>query len=293
MDRFDAAGNDRIVEIGKLFVHFPRIWWKAALFALVTGAATLLILSQVQNRYRATAIISPVAEDVQQPRSLALGALASVGLSLFGPTKVEDLEALFRSRDLAARVFRQYDIWHYVLDEQYDRNSRKIVPSLWDRISGHQKSARGPGDWDAIRATEKNLEIFPNKKAGTLVLSLESYSAEGSAKIVTCFLEEAKSRMQEEAFERARANKNFLRDQISKTVDPVSRERLYTLYGQEVEREMMAGNREQFGFKVVDHPRVPDRKAGPHRALITLLMMVGSFIIAAAILSVWKGTGPA
>jgi len=38
------------------------------------------------------------------------------------------------------------------------------------------------------------------------------------------------------------------------------------LYGQEVEREMMGRNREQFGFRVVDAPRVPDRKSGPERA---------------------------
>ena len=29
---------------------------------------------------------------------------------------------------------------------------------------------------------------------------------------------------------------------------------------------MMARNREQFGFKIIDAPRVPDRKSGPERA---------------------------
>ena len=53
-------------------------------------------------------------------------------------------------------------------------------------------------------------------------------------------------------------NKKFIEEQIGKTVDALNRDRLYSLLGQEVEREMMARNREQFGFRVIDSPRVPD-----------------------------------
>ena len=60
-------------------------------------------------------------------------------------------------------------------------------------------------------------------------------------------------------------------------VDPLTRDRLYTLYGQEVEREMLAKNREQFGFRVVDAPRVPDRKFKPQRAKTALLVTMLSF----------------
>ena len=41
------------------------------------------------------------------------------------------------------------------------------------------------------------------------------------------YLEEAKSRLQEEAFERAVRNKRFIEDQIGRTVDPLTRDRLY------------------------------------------------------------------
>ena len=81
------------------------------------------------------------------------------------------------------------------------------------------------------------------------------------------YLDEGKNRLQEEALDRAVKNKKFIEDQIGKTIDALTRDRLYSLYGQEVEREMMARNREQFGFRVVDAPRVPDRKFKPHRAL--------------------------
>jgi hypothetical protein len=103
------------------------------------------------------------------------------------------------------------------------------------------------------------------------------------------YIEEAKSRLQEEAFDRAFKNKKFIEEQIGRTVDPLTRERLFLLYGQEVEREMLAKNREQFGFRVIDSPRVPDRKAKPPRAMAaTAAFFTASLISSLIILSLKK-----
>jgi len=40
---------------------------------------------------------------------------------------------------------------------------------------------------------------------------------------------------------------------------------------------MMARNREQFGFRVIDSPRIPDRKYNPKRGLIAILAAFLSF----------------
>ena len=274
------------IDLGKYFTILRREWWKIALLSLAVGIVTLLVTLQMRNVYQATAMITPVAEEGKQGSSLALGAIASLGFSAGGPTKVEDLESLFRSNDLTVRVFRKYDIWAFVLGDRFDPATRKVKPSLGDFLTGKENGPRPPRDWDAIRAAKKRLKIFTNKKAGTIVLSLDSLSAEGSANIVKYYLEEGKSRLQEEALERAGINKKFIQEQIAKTVDPVTRDRLYSLYGQEVEREMMAHNREQFGFKVIDSPRIPDRKSGPHRLLISLLVAVLAFILSSIVLSV-------
>lgn len=79
-------------------------------------------------------------------------------------------------------------------------------------------------------------------------------------------LGEGKNCLHEEELDRAIKNKNFIEDQTRKTVDVLTRDRLYLLYGQEVKRGIMARNREQFGFRVIDSPRVPDRKFRPRRA---------------------------
>jgi uncharacterized protein involved in exopolysaccharide biosynthesis len=267
--------EDDEISRGEYFAILRKNGWKIALFSLAVGFVTLLVMFLLPNIYQATAVLTP-AVDEKRPNP-ALGILASFGIDISNPTKVEDLETLFKSNDLTVRVFRKYNLWPIVLPDRFDPATGKMKFLWTDRLFGGEKGARAPGDWDAIRAAKDRLNVFVNKKTGTVSVSFESPSAEGSANIVKYYLEEGKSRLQEEALDRAVKNKKFIEEQIGKTVDALTRDRLYSLYGQEVEHEMMGRNREQFGFRVVDAPRVPDRKFKPHRVVGFILSAILSF----------------
>lgn len=288
MEENRRTGNSGdLIDLGGVFAAFGRVWWKAALIAIVAGLVALAVTFQLPDRYSSAAVVTPASEDAKP--SAALGALSSLGIVVGGPSKVEDLETLFRSNDLTARVFRKYELWPIVLPGRFDPGTGKLKPTLGDRLFRRAKGPKPPGDWDAMRAAEDALTVTVNKKSGTVFLSFEAPSAEGAAKIVGYYLEEGKSRLQEEALERATRNKKFIQGQIVTTSDPVTRERLYTLYGQEVEREMLARNREQFGFKLIDRPWVPERKSSPQRAKTALLAAVLVFAVSAVILGLRAG----
>ncbi len=279
--------EDDEIYLGDYFAILRKHWWKVILFSLAVGFVTLLVMFQLPNIYQATAVLTPPAEE-KRPNP-AMGVLASFGVDIGSPTKVEDLETLFQSNDLTARVFRKYNLWPIVLPDRFDPATGKMKFGWTDRLFGSERGARAPGDWDAIRVAKDRLRVSTNKKAGTVSVSFESPSAQGSADIVKYYLDEGKSRLQEEALDRAVKNKKFIEEQIGKTVDALTRDRLYALYGQEVEREMMARNREQFGFRVVDAPRVPDRKFKPRRSLDAIMAVVLSFL-AGWIFVVIRGT---
>ena len=264
------------IDLGIYFAILRKEWWKIALLSLGVGVVTLLYMFTMPNIYQATAVITPSVDEKKQ--NPALGALASFGVSIGGPSSVEDLESLFKSNDLTVRVFRKYNLWPIVLADKFDPATGKMKPAWTDRLFGNEKGPKPPGDWDAIRAAKDRLKVSVNKKTGTVSVSFESPSAEGSASIVKYFLDEGKSRLQEEALDRATKNKKFIEEQIGKTVDALNRDRLYSLLGQEVEREMMARNREQFGFRVIDSPRVPDRKFKPQKARGAMLATILAFI---------------
>jgi len=265
------------INLGEYIAILRKNGWKIVLFSLAVGLVTLLVMFLSPDIYQATAVLTP-AVDEKRPNP-ALGILASFGVDIGSPTKVEDLETLFKSNDLTVRVFGKYNLWPVVFPDRFDPATGKMKFCWTDRLFRGEKGLRAPGDWDAIRAAKDRLNVFVNKKTGTVSVSFETPSAEGSANVVKYYLDEGKSRLQEEALDRAVKNKQFIEEQIGKTIDALTRERLYALYGQEVEREMMGRNREQFGFRVVDAPRVPDRKFKPNSALGAMVAAFLTFFV--------------
>jgi len=281
--------DEEVIYLGEYFAILRKDWWKITLFSLAVGLVTLLVMFLLPDIYQATAVLTP-AVDEKRPNP-ALGVLASFGIDIGSPTKVEDLETLFKSNDLTVRVFGKYNLWPIVLPDKFDPATGKMKSCWTDRLFRGEKGPRAPGDWDAIRAAKDRLRISVSKRAGTVSVSFESRSPEASANIVKYFLDEGKSRLQEEALDRAVKNKKFIEEQIGKTVDALTRDRLYALYGQEVEREMMARNREQFGFRVIDSPRIPDRKFKPHRGQASILALILSFLAGCVLYIVLRKTG--
>jgi uncharacterized protein involved in exopolysaccharide biosynthesis len=279
------AANEGVIDLGRYLAAFRRKWRKIALLSLGVGVFTFLVTLAKPNIYQASAVIAPPLQEKRE--SPALGMLATFGVNLGGATKVEDLESLFKSNDLTVRVFKKYNLWSILYKDQYDPVTGKLKQPWASRLFGG-KGPEPPGDWDAIREARSRLRVAVNRRAGAVSVSFESPSPAGSAEIVKYYLDEGKSRLQEEALDRAGRNKKFIEEQIGKTLDTLTRDRLYALLSQEVEQEMMARNREQFGFRVIDSPRAPDRKVRPRRAKGTVSATVLAFLASCGYF-LWSG----
>jgi uncharacterized protein involved in exopolysaccharide biosynthesis len=278
-DRQDGASET--IDFGAYAAVFRKVWWQAGIFSLAVAVGTFGYVSRLPNSYTARAVVAPTADENSQPR--LLGALSSFGIDMGGASKVEDLEVLFKSDDLAARVFAKYPLWPVVLGDEYDPATGTVRAGWLDRFLGNDNGAKPPGAWEAIRLTRRSLQVAINKKAGAVTLAFTSPSAEGSAKIVLDILEEARSRLQEEVLDRTTRNRKFIEEQIVRTIDPLVKDRLYAMLGQEMEKEMMARNREHFGFRIIDSPRAPDRKSGPYRGRSVAVAAVLSFLAYVAV----------
>ena len=287
MDRRNSSGEESFR--GSYPLSLPDtlgvLWsakWLILLVSLGIGLVTAAATYAIPNYYRASAVVKPESPDQPKTGGGVFGILSTMGVS-FGSSKVEDLEVLFKSRDLAFRVFEKHGVWALAYPDRFDSTSGLMRPGLLDRLIRGESAPRPPGRWDAYDAARKWLKVTSDRRTGTVLVSYDSGAPEASARIVSYFLEEAKNRLQEEALLRASQNKKFLLEQMQKTVDPMTRDRLYSLYGQEVEKEMLARNREQFGFILIDSPVAPKRKAGPMRALTSLLSCLAAGFIVAVI----------
>ncbi|MEW6488304.1 MAG: Wzz/FepE/Etk N-terminal domain-containing protein [Thermodesulfobacteriota bacterium] len=270
--------GDPLTLAGYWGLLWPRKFWIGGVTALCAAAA-LLVAFSLPDAYRASAVIKPDQQADQGRGAASLGLLASFGLSLGAPSKAEDLEVLFHSRDLTARVFSRHDLWLWVYPDRFDPVTRTLRPGVADRLRGRGRSGpRAPDHWDAVRAAEDRLTVSVDRRSGVVSLAFDARDPDAAARILELYLAEGRGRLQEEALARARHNKEFLLSQTEATDDLIVRERLYLRYGEEVEREMLAKNSSQFGFVVVDTPRSPDEKHGPRRLLIGALAAAAAFL---------------
>jgi capsular polysaccharide biosynthesis protein len=74
-------------------------------------------------------------------------------------------------------------------------------------------------------------------------------------------------------------NKDYLEDQLAKNSDLFIRQKIYNLIADQVEMMTMAEVKENFAFKVLDPPMVPDQKSKPKRTLMVILSLFVSLFV--------------
>ena len=142
-------------------------WWKIISLSLLVGIVSLIIFFQLPDMYRATAVISPVSEEVDT--SSLLGSVGSTfGLSIGGSNKLEDLESLLTSKDLTDRVFSEYNLWPIVFPEDFDTKTGKLKVGWIDRLNGEKKITRA-GRLGCHQGCGGSL-VSINNKAGTFLI---------------------------------------------------------------------------------------------------------------------------
>lgn len=240
---------------------WARKWTVLGITAL-TGAVTLGLGLLQKNVYQASAVLKPVEERESGGMNQIGGVLSGFGVDFGGPSDIQSLAVLFRSQELAVRVFGSDNLFLAVYPTWKKEQDGGLLPK--NPFEG-AKRGDGPSEWDYIRAAQKHLTVQPEIKKKVITVSFDSTSPPLAAKVVRSFMDEAKNLMQEQALSRAVKNIAFLENTIRNTHDAMAKDSLFSLYNREIEKEMLARNKEHFGFVVVDPPRVPDRKVGPHR----------------------------
>ncbi|MBI5016170.1 MAG: hypothetical protein HZB55_11890 [Deltaproteobacteria bacterium] len=252
-----------------------QAWWKVLLAAALGGAGAVMGTSLAPAGYRATAVLRPTATGPESAEVTFESVMSPIGIAQGGSAALENLVFLFRSRDLTRRVFRRNDLWPALWGERFDPLRKRISPNLWETLCWGQRVPRSPGDWDAVRAAESRLRVSADVRLGVVTVSFDARSRSDATAIVGDYLEEARNALQSSALARARAKASFLSAELARAIDPITRRRLSELYARQLEEEMMARNREQLGFTVIDSPTAAGRQPDRERRKLILLAALG------------------
>ena len=291
-----------------LLDYWPGLWKRRRMISAITVVIVLLtaIVSLfMTNIYQAKAVIMPIASKDSSGSSLGLAALASQlgglpGISLPSSATVAEISSLLKSNILREKMVEQYNLLPVLFYKKWDEgkktwkkrdssgfslNPLRLVSMLTKNITTssikkpRKKDPEIPDMDDALRSLNKIIKINREIKENTITITVDFHDPEMSAKILEYYLTSLTDYMSSEAKRVANINRKYLEEQLANTADPFIRQKTYNLIAQQIETAMMAEVKENFAFKVIDPPRVPDNKIKPKRAQMVILSFVVSLFI--------------
>jgi uncharacterized protein involved in exopolysaccharide biosynthesis len=249
-------------QVGEVTImDYVNVVWKrryfiillVALAVLVTAAASVIMTPTFESK----ALISPVSQ-AQESASVSFLA-AQFGITPPTPTSLSEINNLLNSNILREKILKKYDLLPILIKEE-----------ILKKMSENEKT------WEGIRRLRDSVKITPRVKESILEVSAQFRDPKLAAQVVGYFLTELTEHMSAEVKRVAGTNKMYLESQIDKTADPFIRGKIYGLIAQQIEKSMMAEVKENFAFKVLDPPRVPDKRSSPRRTQMVILAFVVS-----------------
>ena len=262
---------------------------------------TLMVSFFLTNIYQARTIILPVVSKEAGSSSIAASLMQQVGgvpgISVPESASAAEIVTLLKSIGLRETIITKYNLLPVLFPDEWDKKAKMwriyagftLNPSLMARkllrllkpvdknITGHDEDV--PSIWDGLRELDKTVAVITNTKEKTITISVESHDPAVAAQIAGYFLSALNEYMSGEAKRVAMINRKYLEEQILQTADPYIQQKIYGMIAQQIETSMMAEVKENFAFKVLDRPKVPDKKIKPKRVLMVMLSLVASLLL--------------
>jgi uncharacterized protein involved in exopolysaccharide biosynthesis len=261
MDEPVCEGSDEINLLDYLRVLWKNKMWIALIVAIVVAATAVasLLMTPV---YEARAVISPATAKPSEPTGISAIAL-QFGVASPASSNMSEIANLLKSNILREKVLVKYN----------------LVPILFSGKPAKWKSEEEKM-WAGIRFLETAIKVNPVQKDNIIQITADFKDPKVARDLVNFALIELIEYMSSEAKRVAETNKKYLESQLDKTADPFIKTKLYTLIAQQIETSMMAEVKENFAFKIVDPPRVPDRKIKPKRTQMVIVAFTVSLFLA-------------
>ena len=267
MNNQDESSEEEI----NLLDYWRVIWKRKILIISVVFLITLLsaIISLYKTDiYQAKAIISPISEEKGggglSLLSQQFGGIA--GISLPASTSSKEIMNLLNSNMIREKMINKYNLLPVLFSKNWDKDKKEWIN-------------KPPTMWNGIRALNSIIKVTNNIKESTISVSADFHDPEITVVLVDDLLSTLSEHMGNESKRSAIIKRRYLEEQLRSTSDPLIRQKIYNLISQQVETAMMSEMNEYFAYKVIDPPRVPDRRIRPNRRnTVVLSFIVSSFI---------------
>lgn len=280
----DQGRNSAEIDISALFMSLLRDKFLIVGIVFLFISFSLIVALSLPNVYRAQALLAPSEES--QGGGIArmagqMGGLASLAGINFGAgatdNKVTLATEILKSQSFVSEFIEKYGLLPSLMAvERWSMRENQIIfdsddydstINRWVRDVEFPRQPR-PSDWEAHKAFMKILSIVPDKETGFVRLSVDHQSPYIAAEWVSLLIREINFVIKEKDKAEAKKSIEFLQSQLAAVSLADMRTVFYQLIEEQTKTIMLAEVRDEYVFKVVDPPVVPEEKFGPNRMLI-------------------------
>lgn len=253
-----------------------------AIFAL----ASAIFAVNKPNVYKSVALLAPAEQEGGGSLSNLAGqfgglaSLAGVNLGGGSSNKTQLAIQVMRSRQFTSAFIQKHGLLSDLMAAKswsmqsnklvYDEEIFNVENGEWVRVVSAPFKAK-PSMQEAYKVFSKLLSVSRDEDTGIVTLSIEHVSPHIAQKWVSWLVEDINLTMKERDVVEATKSTIFLQKQLEQTEVADIREVLYRLIEEQTKTIMFAKVRDEYVFKTIDAPLVPEEKYEPKRALILVL----------------------
>lgn len=242
------------------------------------------------NIYRSDALLAPVNDSPGINLQGQLGGLAALaGVSIGGESNNTTLGIeVATSRQFLTDFIVKYDLYDELLAAESWNQSENVLnydEDLYIKDIGKWvRKASPPFDvvptpLEGYREFKEILNISEDSSTGFVTIAIHHVSPFIAHSIVENLISELNSVIRYREINESQKSIEFLRSELTKTENADAKSLLYSLIEEQMKTLMLANVRDEYVFKIIDKPIVPDKKISPSRALIVLLFsFIGLFL---------------
>ncbi|HEY6529184.1 MAG TPA: Wzz/FepE/Etk N-terminal domain-containing protein [Cellvibrionaceae bacterium] len=245
------------------------------------------------NKYKATVILAPAQKDSGGP----LGGLASqygglaamAGISLGKESdKTDQAIALLKSWPFLDFVISKYNLEADVLAVKgFNKKSQHVIydVNLYNEknrgwvVSKFRETDGKPSSWMLYKKFNKFLEVQSDKKSGLLTVSITHISPVIAKNWLELLIKEINLHFQLIDKEDAKRNIVYLEKKIAETSVAEMQSVFFGMVEAQTKVLMLTERSDDYLFKIVVRPMLPEEKNSPKRFVITIFGFFSGFLI--------------
>ena len=271
-----------------LFNTIDLVWSRRVLIILVTGfflIISILYALLASNLYTSSALLKVSDSDSNQIDSLVsdyggLASMAGISLPSSSDNKGPFIISVIRSKEFLKHLltFEQVKL-NLMAVQSYNKDTKKIVydnnkfdfkNKKWIRDFDDGRS-QNPSYVEVSEVYNESINVWQDDKTSFIYIDFTHESPIFADEFLNLIIQEINSQIRSQDLKESEESLEYLYQLLDKTSDNDLRNLVFNLIETQLKTQMLANIQEDYLFKKIDSPFLPEKISSPNRPLIILI----------------------